>query len=68
MTDEQTVVTEVPVPLVLRMIIDHHYEQQKEGLRQIEASSLELMYMMNLSPSDGWRLDMEKQKFVKVPK
>ena len=68
MTEEQQTALEVPIPLVLKMVIEYYYEQQKQGLYQIEASGLELMNMMNLPPSDGWRLDMDKMRFVKVPK
>ena len=65
-------VTEVPVPLAIRQLAELHNNKIKEyqqvALNEIQTSSLELMTLMGLNPSDGWRLDLDNLKFVKVSK
>ena len=62
---------EAPLPLALRQLIQLHNEKVKEyqqiALLEIQRASLELMQLLNLSPNDGWKLDVENMKFVKVP-
>ena len=61
---------ETPVPLALRQVIQLHNEKVREyqqiALLEIQRASMELMEMMSLSPNDGWKLDMDNMKFVKV--
>lgn len=70
MTEEQPQVTEAPVPLVVRQLIELHNtrirEYQQKSLQEIQDANIELMIMMGLNPQDGWRLDMENMKYVKV--
>ena len=65
-------VTEVPVPLAIRQLAELYNNKIKEyqqvALNEIQTSSLELMTLMGLNPSDGWRLDLDNLKFVKVSK
>lgn len=62
---------EAPVPLAIRQLIELHNtrmrEYQQQSLRELESASLELMLMLGLNPQDGWRLDMESMKYVKIP-
>lgn len=71
MTEEQKQITEAPVPLAVRQLIDLHNtrirEYQQKSLQEIQDANIELMLMMGLSPQDGWRLDMETMKYIKVP-
>ncbi len=68
MTEE---IKEAPVPLAVRQLIDLHNtrirEYQQKSLQEIQDANIELMLMMGLSPQDGWRLDMETMKYIKVP-
>ena len=68
MTEE---VTEAPLPLAIRQLIELHNtrirEYQQKSLQEIQDSSIELMLMMGLNPQEGWRLDMDNMKYVKVP-
>ena len=61
---------ETPVPLALRQVIQLHNEKVREyqqiALLEIQRASMELMEMMSLSPNDGWKLDMDNMKFIKV--
>jgi hypothetical protein len=67
MTEE---IKEVPVPLAIRQLIELHNirirEYQQKSLREIQESSVELMNIIGLLPQDGWRLDMESMKYIKV--
>ena len=68
MTEE---IKEAPVPLAVRQLIDLHNtrirEYQQKSLQEIQDANIELMLMMGLRPQDGWRLDMETMKYIKVP-
>ena len=70
MTEEQKQVTEVPVPLAIRQLVELHNtklrEYQQKSLKEIQDANVELMLMMGLSPQDGWRLDMETMKYTKI--
>lgn len=67
MTEE---IREVPVPLAIRQLIELHNtrirEYQQKSLQEIEDANIELMTMMGLLPQQGWRLDMESMKYVRV--
>jgi hypothetical protein len=71
MTEEQTQITEAPVPLVIRQLIELHntrmMEYQQKSLQELQDANIELMLMMGLLPQDGWRLDMETMKYIKIP-
>ena len=68
MTEE---IKEAPVPIAIRQLVDLHNtrirEYQQKSLQEIQDANIELMLMMGLSPQDGWRLDMETMKYIKVP-
>jgi len=67
MADE---IKEAPVPLAIRQLIELHNmrirEYQQKSLQEIQDANIELMIMMGLHPDNGWRLDMEEMKYVKV--
>lgn len=71
MTEERKEITEAPVPLAIRHLVELHNlrirEYQQKSLQELQDANIELMLMMGLSPQDGWRLDMETMKYVKVP-
>ena len=62
MTEEQKQITEAPVPIAIRQLVDLHNtrirEYQQRSLQELQDANIELMLMMGLSPQDGWRLDM----------
>lgn len=64
-------IKEAPIPLAIRQLIELHNtrirEYQQKSLQEIQDANIELMLMMGLSPQDGWRLDMETMKYIKVP-
>ena len=68
MTEE---INEAPVPLAIRQLIELHNtrmrEYQQRSLQELQDANIELMLTMGLSPQDGWRLDMETMKYIKVP-
>ena len=68
MTEE---INEAPVPVAIRQLIELHNtrmrEYQQRSLQELQDANIELMLMMGLSPQDGWRLDMETMKYIKVP-
>lgn len=63
-------IKEVPVPLAIRQLIELHNtrirEYQQKSLREIQDANVELMNIIGLLPQDGWRLDMESMKYIKV--
>lgn len=69
---ENSLPTEVPLPIALRQLIELHNtrlrEQQEKSLSEIQAAALELMMMLGLNPEHGWRLDAESMKYVKLSK
>ncbi len=71
MTEERKEIIEAPVPIAIRKLVDLHNtrirEYQQRSLQEIQDANIELMLMMGLSPQDGWRLDMETMKYIKVP-
>jgi hypothetical protein len=64
-------IKEIPLPLAIRQLIELHNtrirEYQQKSLREIQEASVELMNIIGLLPQDGWRLDMDTMKYVKVP-
>ena len=71
MTEEQKQTTEAPVPIAIRQLIELHNtrirEYQQRSLQELQDANIELMLMMGLLPQEGWRLDMETMKYIKVP-
>ena len=71
MTEEQKQTTEAPVPIAIRQLIELHNtrirEYQQRSLQELQDANIELMLMMGLSPQEGWRLDTETMKYIKVP-
>jgi hypothetical protein len=67
MTEE---IKEVPVPLAIRQLVELHNsrirEYQQKSLQEIQDANIELMTMMGLLPQQGWRLDMESMKYIRV--
>lgn len=63
-------IKEAPVPLAIRQLIELHNtrirEYQQKSLQEIQDANIEIMLMMGLTPQEGWRLDMETMKYVKV--
>lgn len=63
-------IKEVPVPLAIRQLVELHNvrirEYQQKSLKEIQDANVELMNIIGLLPQDGWRLDMETMKYVKV--
>jgi hypothetical protein len=70
MTEEQKQMTEAPVPLAIRQLIELHNnrirEYQQKSLQELQDANIELMLMMGLLPQEGWRLDMETMKYIKI--
>ncbi len=71
MTEKKREVTEIPVPLAIRQLVELHNsrirEYQQTSLRELQDANVELMAIMGLLPQDGWRLDMESMKYIKIP-
>lgn len=64
-------INEAPVPIAIRQLVELHNtrirEYQQKSLQEIQDANIELMLMMGLSPQDGWRLDIDTMKYIKVP-
>ena len=62
--------TRLPIPLVLKHLIDSNHElleQYRQQLMQkVLQSNEEMMKFMNLDPKDGWRLDVDEYEYVKI--
>ena len=56
----------IPVPLAVKLLIASHNERMEHSLKNITDSNLELMQMLNLLPSDGWRLDLDNLRDVRI--
>jgi len=59
------------VPLALQQLIKNTNDilrvQQAQALRQIEEANTQMMSILKLDPSAGWRLDMERMVYVCIP-
>lgn len=64
------VIDEQPIPKALITIINNSnrelQETQQRLMNQVNECSAELMEMLSLRREDGWFLDVEGQRFVKV--
>lgn len=60
----------VPVPLALRHLIESNNEllkqYQQELTKKVVLANEEMMRMLGLDPSDGWRLDMSTFTYIKA--
>ena len=65
-----TVVEERPVPKALSVLINNSnttlQQTQQRLMTDINDSAQELMAMLELSAEEGWLLDVEGQRFVRV--
>lgn len=62
--------TPVPVPAALRHLIESNNQllklYQQELSAQVQVANVEMMRMLGLDPTDGWKLDMDTLTYVKV--
>ena len=60
----------VPVPLALRHLIESNNQllksYQQELTSKVVVANEEMMRLLGLDPSDGWRLDVDTFTYVKV--
>lgn len=60
----------VPLPTALRSLIESNNQllklYQSELTKQVMQANEEMMRMLNLNPSEGWRLDLDSLMYVKV--
>jgi hypothetical protein len=60
----------VPLPTALRSLIESNNQllkmYQSELTKQVMQANEEMMRMLNLNPSEGWRLDLDSLTYVKV--
>ena len=65
-----TLVDEQPIPKVLSVLINNSnktlQETQQRLMGDINDSANDLMGLMSISQEEGWLLDIEGQRFVKV--
>jgi hypothetical protein len=61
---------EMPIPDTLRHLIEvtntllQNYQQELQS--RVLSANTEMMQILNLNPSDGWRLDMQRMVYVKT--
>jgi len=60
----------VEVPLALQQLIKKNNDlllaQQQKLIREIEEANTQMMGILKLDPTIGWRLDMERMVYVRV--
>jgi hypothetical protein len=56
----------IPVPLAVKLLIESHKEKVDQSLKNLTDANLELMQMLNLLPSEGWRLDIDNFRYVRI--
>ena len=65
-----SIIDEKAIPQALLIAIDAADKQliqaQQQLLDQINSMALELMEMLNLSPDEGWALDLGQKKFIRL--
>lgn len=61
--------TQVPVPTALKELILSNnlllQQYQEQLTSKVIAANLEMMQLLGLNPSDGWKLDMETMMYIK---
>lgn len=65
-------VKSIPVPIALKELINSNNEllkqYQQELTNKVLLANEEIMRMLSLDPTDGWRLDMSTFTYVKTEK
>ena len=60
----------VPAPIALRQLIESNNQllrqYQNDLTAKVMAANEEMMRLLGLDPSEGWRLDLEAFTYVKV--
>lgn len=60
---------EIPLPTAMRELINSNntllQNMQQEMLQRVNAANVEMMQILGLNPKDGWRLDLDKMKYVR---
>lgn len=60
---------EIPLPTAMRELINSNnmllQNMQQELLQRVNVANAEMMQILGLNPKDGWRLDLDKMKYVK---
>jgi len=68
--DEVKPQEERDIPVVLSRLVDLSnrmlQDYQQKLYADIETSAVDLMKVLGLNPEDGWRLDLERKKFIKT--
>lgn len=63
--------TSIPVPTALKeLIISNNIllnQYQQELTKKVIAANVEMMQLLQLDPTDGWRLDSDNMVYVKQP-
>lgn len=61
--------TQIPVPTALKELILSNnlllQQYQEQLTSKVIAANLEMMQLLGLNPSDGWKLDMETMMYIK---
>jgi hypothetical protein len=69
MTDNQDTVVRVPAPIALQNLIRANNtllkQYQAKLLQEVSEANDEIMYLLNLNPQDGWKLDMESMCYLR---
>jgi hypothetical protein len=62
--------TMVPVPIALRQLIESNNQllrqYQNDLTTKVMTANEEMMRLLGLDPTEGWRLDLETFTYVKV--
>lgn len=60
----------IPVPIALRQLIESNNQllrqYQNDLTSKVMVANEEMMRLLGLDPTDGWRLDLETFTYVKV--
>lgn len=68
MNDEKNVT--VPVPIALQNLIKANNNllksYQSQLMAEVQEANLQMMGILNIDPSNGWRLDMDRMVYVRV--
>lgn len=61
--------TQIQVPIALKeLILTNNMllkQYQEELTSKVIAANLEMMQLLGLNPTDGWKLDMESMTYIK---
>ena len=63
--------TRIKVPLAIRRLVESNNEllerYQATLTKSVVEANAEIMEMMGLYPTDGWRVDMSTMEYVQTP-